>query len=105
MVGSCEPVSLLRGGDEHRAEEMKATESIAAGENTGTDGTFPGGWTSGGSSNVTTQKAMTQEKPPPSPGPALVKLDFLIGTKWGSSIGRKQNRPSRNPNRRRNAPK
>ena len=30
MVGSCEPVSLLRGGDGHRAEGMKATESIAA---------------------------------------------------------------------------
>jgi hypothetical protein len=30
MVGSREPVSLLRGGDGHRAEGMKATESIAA---------------------------------------------------------------------------
>jgi len=27
--------------------------------------------------------------PGPSPGLALVKLDFLIGTKWGSNTGRK----------------
>jgi len=25
----------------------------------------------------------------PSPGLALVKLDFLVGTKWGSNTGRK----------------
>ena len=42
------------------------------------------------------QKAMTQEKPP-SPGLALVKIDFSIGTKWGSRAGRKQNRPSPEP--------
>ena len=35
------------------------------------------------------QKAMTQEKSP-SPGLGFVKLDFLIGTKWGSNAGRKQ---------------
>jgi YD repeat-containing protein len=32
-------------------------------------------------------KAMTQEKAP-YPGLGLVKLDFLIGTKWGSKAGR-----------------
>jgi hypothetical protein len=49
-----------------------------------------------GSSNVRAQKAMTQEKAP-SPGPGFVKLDFLIGTKWGSNALRKQKRPSRSP--------
>ena len=37
---------------------------------------------------VIAQKAVTQEKAP-SPGLAFVKLDFLIGTKWGSNAGRK----------------
>jgi len=39
-----------------------------------------------------------------SPGLAFVKLDFLIGTNWGSNARRKQKRPSRSPNRRRNVP-
>jgi len=33
----------------------------------------------------------------PSHGLALVKLDFLIGTKWGSNVDRKQKPPSREP--------
>src|SRR5271165_967281 len=33
----------------------------------------------------------------PSPSLALVKLDFLIGTKWGSNARRKQKCPSRSP--------
>jgi hypothetical protein len=45
------------------------------------------------------QKAMTQEKSP-SPGLGFVKLDFLIGTKWGSNAGR----TSQSPNRRRKRP-
>ena len=52
---------------------------------------------------VIAQKAMTQEKAP-SRGPAFVKLDFLIGMKWGSEAGRKQKPPSWSPNRRRNVP-
>src|ERR1019366_9953497 len=38
---------------------------------------------------VIAQKDMTQEKAP-SRGTAFVKLDFLIGTKWGSKAGRRQ---------------
>jgi hypothetical protein len=40
-----------------------------------------------------------------SRGLALVKLDFLIGTKWGPNAGRKQKCPSRSPNPQRNIPK
>ena len=39
---------------------------------------------------------MTLEKSP-SPCLGFVKIDFLIGTKWGSNVGRKQNRPSPGP--------
>ena len=41
----------------------------------------------------------------PSRSRALVKLDFLLGTKWGSNAGREQKRPSRSPNRQKNAAK
>jgi hypothetical protein len=40
-----------------------------------------------GSSNVRAQKAVTQNSP--TPGLGVVKLDFLVGTKWGSNVGRK----------------
>jgi len=52
---------------------------------------------------VLAQKAIPQEMAL-SPGLAFVKLDFLIGTNWGSNARRKQKRPSRSPNRRRNVP-
>jgi hypothetical protein len=48
---------------------------------------------------VIVQKAMTQEKAP-SPGLGFVKLDFLIGTKWGCNAGR----TSQSPNRRGKCP-
>jgi hypothetical protein len=53
---------------------------------------------------VIAQKVMTEEKTP-CRRLGFVKLDFLIGTKWGSNAGRKQKPPSRSPNRRRNIPK
>jgi len=40
----------------------------------------------------------------PASGLAFVKLDFLIGTNWGSIVGRKQKCPFRSQNRRRNVP-
>ncbi len=39
----------------------------------------------------------TASKERPSAGLAFVKLDFLIGTKWGGKTGKKQERPSRSP--------
>src|ERR1019366_9901460 len=47
-------------------------------------------------SPVIAQKAMTQEKAP-SPGLGFVKLDFLIGTKWGSKPGGSKSPPSQEP--------
>ena len=47
---------------------------------------------------------MTQGKPP-SRGLALVKLDFLIGTKLGSDAGTKQKPPSQSPNLQQNGAK
>jgi hypothetical protein len=48
------------------------------------------------SSNLRAKKPR-RKKRPPSPGLGFVKLDFLLGTKWGASARRQQNRPSPKP--------
>jgi hypothetical protein len=54
--------------------------------------------------DIVAQKAMTQEKAPLSPGLGFVKLDFLIGTKWGSKPGGSKSPPSQSQNRRKKRP-